>query len=49
MQITYARASAEDIDNIYTFCVQLMDAYEDKAAVDYDKSCVGCAVKSKAV
>ena len=34
MQITYAQARIEDIDNIYGFCAQLINTYEDKDSVD---------------
>lgn len=35
--ITYEKACACDIEPIYSFCKQLIDAYEDIDSIDYEK------------
>lgn len=37
MQITYSPALSEDKDAVFTLCKQLIDDYEDTAAIDYEK------------
>lgn len=35
--ITYSKATAEDIGQVYRLCKQLIDDYEDVATIDYDR------------
>ena len=37
MDLTYAPASAEDIETIFHFCKDLIDTYEDIQSIDYGK------------
>ena len=37
MELTYEPARPEDIDAVFAFCKELIDAYEDVARIDYDE------------
>ncbi len=37
MMLTYKKAQAEDAAVIFDLCKQLIDTYEDKTKIDYDK------------